>query len=366
MQNQGNDAITSRRAPWLILILAFPLLAALPAQASEAALTLSGQQVQKSEIATAPLARTAGSGRVTLTGRAETAENGPDPVLAPTQARVIAVCAHPGDSVEKGAPLLALAGPEVAALRRALDDAITLSGAARQRAVRERQLYAEGIISKARLEQAVSAAQVADGLLANQRMVMGSATFEPGGRLLLRASRAGMVSGPAFGTGDAVGTGDLIAYIGKPQAPLISLDAPVAVARALRVGDELKIHSRGCEEAAVLHAIGRNVDPATQTVALHAEVAGPSCLLPGEIITATATPRSLAEDAFALPAAAFVRRGSRTFLFVDSAQGFIPVAVDTNAASAGFARATSLRTGMKVVVKGTALLKAEWLKRGDT
>jgi hypothetical protein len=106
------------------------------------------------------------------------------------------------------------------------------------------------------------------------------------------------------------------------------------------------------------------VDPATQTVALHGEIAGPSCLLPGEIVTATVTPRLLAKEAFALPPAAFVRRGNATYLFVESPQGFVPVAVDAGAARLGFARAADLHAGSRVVVRGAALLKAEWLKRG--
>lgn len=361
-------AVRSLRPAWRAVLLAFFWLPAFRSFAVDGALVLSAEQIRGARIVTAPL-RTephTGAGLITLTGHVESAERGPEPILAPCQARVVAVFSHPGDAVAAGAPILLLAGPEVAALRRSLDEATTLAGAARQRAARERTLYDEGIISKSRLELAESALALANGQLVSQRQLLGAAQFNAGGRLLLRAPHAGHVSGPAFGAGEALTTGELIATVGPVQAPLVSLDAPVVVARALRIGDELRVQSRGCTDRAVLHAIGRTVDPDTQTVALHGEVDGPSCLLPGEIITASVTPRALAVDAFPVPPAAFVRRGNGTYLFMRSAQGFLPVAVDADAANAGFARAAGLSGGMQVVVEGAALLKAEWLKRGAT
>ncbi len=348
----------SRTAVALLLLV----VASAPAFAAEVAVNLTAEQVLAAGILTQPLTAS-GAGRITLTGRIETPENAPDPVLAPAQGRVAAVFAHPGDEVKAGAPLLALAGPEIARLQRDLQDSTTLAQSARQRAARDAQLHEEGIISKARHEQAQASARVADGQLESLRRMLGAARFEAG-RLLLRAPRAGLVSGPAFGTGDAVATGELIAHIGPLQAPLVSLDAPVGIARSLRVGDALVVRSRGCKQAAVLHSIGRNVDPQTQTVTLHAELPAPSCLLPGEIIFAEATPATLSRQGFALPPEAFVRRAQSSFVFVQTAQGFVPTAVDAEAAAAGFAQAPGLNAGMRVAVQGTALLKAEWLRRG--
>ena len=346
-------------------IVMLVVLLGVDAGAAESALSLTLDQVRGGDIATQPLIAgdPAGSGRITLTGRVEMPEHGPDPVLAPASAMVVAVYAHPGDIVARGAPIVAVAGSGAVALRQALQDATTLARAAKQRADRDRLLYSDGIISLARLEQSISAAALASDQLASQRRLVGAAQFEAGGRLLLRAPRAGFISGPAFGTGENVTVGELIAYVGKPLAPLISLDAPVSVARGLRIGDQLTIRSRGCNETAALHAIGRTVDPNTQTVALHGEFDGPSCLLPGEIVTATVTPHALAKGAFAVPPAAFVRRGNATYLFVQSAQGFVPVVVDTDAARSGFALGADLHAGGQVVVRGAALLKAEWLKR---
>jgi hypothetical protein len=335
------------------------------AHAVESAIPLSADQLRGGDIAT--LSLTLGdhpvAGRVTLTGRVEMAERGPDPVLAPANAMVVAVYAHPGDAVTAGAPLVAVAGPGVLALRQSFHDAETVAKTANQRADRDQMLYTDGIIALARLEQSKSAATLANGQLMSQRQLLGAARFDTGGRLVLRAPRGGFVSGPAFGTGDGMTVGELIAYIGKPLAPLISLDAPVSVARGLSIGDQLSIRSGGCTETAVLHAVGRTVDPTTQTVALHGEVEGPSCLLPGEIVTATVTPRALATAAFALPPSAFVRRGNATYLFLKSAQGFVPVPVDAEAARSGFALGPELHAGSQVVVRGAALLKAEWLKR---
>lgn len=335
------------------------------ALAAEAPIPLSADQLRGGDIATQPLTlnERPGNGRITLTGRVEMAEHGPDPVMAPVDARVVAVYGHPGDVVAAGAPLVAVAGSGAVAFRQTVRDAETVAKAANQRAERDRVLFTEGIIALSRLEQSQSAATLANGQLASRRQSLGAARFDADGRLVLRAPRAGLISGPAFAAGDAITAGELIAYVGKPLAPLISLDAPAAVARMLRVGDPLSISSRGCEATATLHAIGRTVDPNSQTVALHGEVEGASCLLPGEIVTATVTPDAHAAQAFALPPSAFVRRGNATYLFLQSAQGFVPVAVDAEAARSGFARAAQLHAGSRVVVRGAALLKAEWLKR---
>ena len=338
----------------------------LAASAAEPAIVLTAEQVHGDTIATTRLdhSDTSGGGRITLTGRVEMAERGPDPILAPADGRVVAVYAHPGEAVKQYAPILALAGPGTIALSRSLADAETLSAAAKERLERDEKLYAAGIVALARLQQSRTSADLAKGQLASNRRLLGAAEFGPDGRLVLRAPRAGAVSGPPFGTGDAVTTGEPIAYVGAPQNPLISLDAPVSSARALRIGDRLQVSGRGCDQTAVLHAIGRTVDPATQTVALHGEIMGSPCLLPGEVVTATVTPHELTRDTFAVPSAAFVRRGNATYLFLQTTRGFVPVAVDADAARMGYARAPDLQTGSQVVVRGAALLKAEWLKRG--
>src|ERR1700736_5454541 len=122
-------------------------------------------------------------------------EHGPDPVLAPASAMVVAVYAHPGDTVARGAPIVAVAGSGAVVLRQALQDATTLAKAANQRADRDRLLYSDGIISLARLEQSNLAAALASGQLASQGRLVGDAQFDAGGRLLLRAPRAGAPQG---------------------------------------------------------------------------------------------------------------------------------------------------------------------------
>ncbi len=336
------------------------------AQATEPAIILNAEQERDGTVVAVRLdqADTAAPGGITLTGRVEVAEHGPGPVLAPTDARVVAVYAHPGEAVKAGDPIIAVAGPATVALRQSGADAATLASAARQRLERDRRLYDAGIIALSRLEQTTASAELAFAQQRSQRQLLGSADFSAGDRLILRAPRAGIVSGRAFGTGDPVTSGELIAYVGKPLAPLISLDATVPVARALRIGDRLAIHSTGCDDTAVLHAIAPTVDAAMQTVTLHAELQASSCLLPGEVITATATPHEPPRGTFAVPPAAFVRRGKLTYVFVRKGRGFEPVAVDAEAVRMGYARAAQLQADSFVVVRGAAMLKAEWLK-GD-
>jgi hypothetical protein len=139
---------------------------------------------------------------------------------------------------------------------------------------------------------------------------------------------------------------------------------PPASARGLSPDDAVVTSSSACESQGRIHAIARNIEADSQSVVVHASLDGATCFLPGESVTIRIAPKSASNSGFAVPPSAFVTIGPKTYVFKDVGHGFAPVEVDATAAKAGFARAAAITDGTRVVTRGAAMLKAEWLKRG--
>lgn len=314
------------------------------------------------ELLTLERAGASASSGLTITGRVEPGSGGRQVVTAPAAGRIVDLAVFPGGRVRRDAAILTLSGPDIAALQRALREARSAATAARQRLARDRALLQEGIIAPSRVEQSEAAAAVADAQLRQgSHALPGRVLGARDGEVVVRAPRDGVLAGPRLVVGERVEMGDTLAIIGAPTRLRVALSASANVARSVRPGDRATLRSRGCEAAAVVESVGVVVE-ANQTVPLDARILGDeSCLLPGESVTATVTPRVAAQGSWALPARAFVRRGAEVFVFVERPAGFEAVQVDAGAASAGFARAAALRQGDRVAITGSALLKGAWI-----
>jgi len=63
----------------------------------------------------------------------------------------------------------------------------------------------------------------------------------------------------------------------------------------------------------------------------------------------------------AVPAASLVWKANAPYVFVETAQGFTPTAVQLVRQNASQAEVTGLIPGSRVAAKGVAALKAQWL-----
>lgn len=331
----------------------------------DAPIVLSASQQASIGIETAALDAPPGpgTGRLTFGGRVEFAERGPASIIAPTAAQVTAVYAHPGERVRRGEPVLSLTGPDVINARLTLESAAAAAAAARQRLDRDTRLYSSGAIARSRLEATQSQERSAAATLAAARAVLGGGDFDASGTLRMRATAAGLVMGPALAPGDAVRMGQVLGYVAESPAIHVALAVPVAIARTLHPGDAVFISTPGCEATGRLHAIGGDIDTDTQAAAVHVSIDEPSCLAPGETVSARLAARPAAHDGFAVPAAAFVTVGNRAYVFLAGPAGFEPVEVDVTGMRAGYAVGKGLAPGRRVVIRGAAVLKAEWQKR---
>lgn len=272
----------------------------------------------------------------------------------------------PGRPLKRGDVLMVLAGPEIAVLQRSAREAQAAAKAAEQRVTRDRTLLKAGVISAGRLEQseadyAAAAAQRSASIGAYPGMDLSTRD----GQMIVRAPVDGVLAGPKLAVGQSVATGDPLGVIGTPEQLHVALVASADVARSLRPGDSATVRGRSCEASAMLSSVGMQVE-SNHVVTVTAIITDKdTCLLPGESVNAAISPRTAATGSFAVPARAFVRRGSETFVFAERDGGFEVVLVDPEAARAGFARSDVLNRGDRVAITGTALLKGAWIGIAD-
>ncbi|MBS0612503.1 MAG: efflux RND transporter periplasmic adaptor subunit [Proteobacteria bacterium] len=302
------------------------------------------------------------AGRLQFAGRIEFEGHGPSVFLSPADGHITAVYKHPGELVATGERLLAISGPAIGIARQELRVAVTANEIALRRLARDRLLLEAGAIPRSRFEASQAADRDARAALETVRARLAGGHFDAAGNLLLHAPCAGRVLGSALAPGDTVTTGQSLGYVASKSTEVhAALAVPVSIARTLRVGDGALVRSTACETSGKVRAIGQDIDPAMQGVAVHVDFDAPSCFLPGEAVSARLSRRAVVAG-FPVPATAFVGLGDRTYVFVEVASGFRAVEVDSEAARSGFVRSPALHAGERVVFRGAAILKTAWLK----
>ncbi|MYN45874.1 HlyD family efflux transporter periplasmic adaptor subunit [Pseudoduganella sp. FT93W] len=311
-------------------------------------------------------------------------------VVAPPALLAVASTAYAGvvqqlhasslQTVRQGAPLLTMHSQAWLEVQRDYLQAATQAALADARAQRDTALHADGIIAAARLEESRSAAMLAR-LAADERAqalraggwdsraieaLLRSRALTP--ELVLRAPRAGTVLELVAEPGARLEAGMPVARISRSGALWIELQASRAQAERLRVGEVLQV--QGCGSARVI-AVGSAVNTANQSVPVRAEQMGSGdCLKLNAYVEARMAPGSKTAGAPAqgvlVPAAALVRRGADTFVFVQNAGGFMATPVQAVQAGADLVRVSGkVAAGDAVAVKGLVVLKGSWAGLGN-
>jgi RNase P/RNase MRP subunit p29 len=146
----------------------------------------------------------------------------------------------------------------------------------------------------------------------------GVARGKLGGPLVLVSPIDGIVLEQGVQLGQRVDGSALIYRIAKLSPLWLEIQAPLNIASGLREGMPVKI--AGSEVSGKLIAVGRAVDPASQTVLLRAAVGkGAETLIPGQVIEVeVANPNGTQQR---LPASALIREQGKTLVFVQTASG---------------------------------------------
>jgi RND family efflux transporter MFP subunit len=352
--------ITITRAPaWALGLFAAACLSAVPASAKEAELALKPGQVSALGLRT----QTAGTAGVPTTVRYPAVVTIPPSqqrvLSAPLPALVESVNVSAGDSVRAGQVLAVLRSAQAQELQHDVHVSRTQAVLADSTLARDEQLFREGLISLARLE----ATRAQAGLAAEQREERESVLTQaggnaraPGGRLTLVAPMAGVVLERHVVVGQRVDVAAPLMRIARLAPLWVEMQVPAREAAALRLGNPVRLGDHGAAGHVV--AIGAMVDPASQSVLVRAEVLPPLGGLRAGQAVEVQVERSGA-GLVQLPSVAVLQGAEQSIVFVESGEGRYRAArVQTVSSSGAMAAVSGLPAGSKVVVQGTAVLKA--------
>jgi RND family efflux transporter MFP subunit len=284
-------------------------------------------------------------------------------VAAPVSGMVEMLAVAPGSSVKKGQIVAHLASPQALELQRDTLQSASQATLLQQSLKRDELLFSEGLIAESRLQATRAAANQAGAQASERRQGIALAGIAPGklgGPLALTAAIDGVVLEQGVQLGQRVEAATLIYRIAKLAPLWLEIQAPVDFAATLKEGMAVKIaHS---EVSGKLISLGRNVDAASQTVLLRAEVSkGAEALRPGQVIEVEIA--GAGSKGLALPASALIRHDGKTLVFVQTAsseQGIRFEGREVRVISQGGERVVvdGVKEGERVASKGVSSLKA--------
>jgi len=312
-------------------ILVLALLGAAPAFAADV-LPLSAAQKKNLGIVTVVAATQDTSPALAYTARV---------TLPPASVRVAAAAGaglvtqlhvQAGDTVKRGAPLVTLSMTGLAEAQNALTQARLRSQLATSNAARDEKLFSEGLIAESRLRATRSEAQSAHASLvaAQTALSMMGAGKVTGSSITLTAPIAGVVTESVAEPGQRVDAG--MALVKVADLSNLALEIPLSTiqARQVAVGQSVTVADSKASGRVIALLPQLN---ASQSVLARASLVDPDKLLrPGQSVQValagtSASPGKQPAQTLIVPAAALVWQASRSYVFVETAQGFVPTPV---------------------------------------
>lgn len=352
-------------------ILALALLGSASALAADA-LPLSAAQKQNLGIVTVAAVAQDASPALVYTARV---------TLPPASIRVAAAAGaglvtqlhvQAGDTVKRGAPLVTLSMPGLADAQNALTQARLRSQLAASSAARDEKLFGEGLIAESRLRATRSDAQSAHASLvaAQTALSMMGAGKVTGSSITLTAPIAGVVTESVAEPGQRVDAG--MALVKVADLSKLALEIPLSTTQARQVAVGQAVTVADSAASGRVTALLPQLN-ASQSVLARTSLVDPQKLLrPGQSVQVAITGVSAATGAtrasqgaqptasLVVPAAALVWKASLPYVFVETAQGFVPTPVRLVRQNASQAEIIGLAAGSRVAAKGVAALKAQW------
>ncbi len=329
----------------------------------------AGEQRADGPIAAAPAMETAAAEATT----ARPLGTVPATVTLPPEARVAVTAPFPGaavrvfviegQGVSRGQPLAIVRAAEPLRIGADLARADSEVRLAEAQAARLGQLAQEGIIARARADEANARLEQARVTAAENRRLASLAGSGPDGTMTLRAPIGGRVSHVGVETGGPVDLMSAPFVIEATEAYRLDLALPERLARAVRPGMAIEVRLP-LDKGDTLPVGGRilsvapSIDPVSRSVMAKATIGAAPGLVPGQNVVAVII-GSANETGVSVPSRAVTRIGGRPHVFVRRGNGFVPRPVVV-VAEAG--DRTVLSDGLEadeiVAISGVAELKA--------
>lgn len=307
-------------------------------------------------------------------------------VVAPTTAvtlsgtawagTVQAVHVAPLQVVKPGTALVTLFSQPWMELQREFVAASAQARLAADKLKRDEDLFAEGIISRVRLDETRSAAQLTRLAADLRAQALRAGGLSPGAikrlldhadlspLLIVRAQSAGTVVDVPLAVGQQVDAGMSVAKIVRGGPLWVELQASRQQLASVTLGDRLQV-AENCHLKVT--AISPLVNGANQTATVRAEqVEQNACLKVNAFVEARLSPPRAQTGYLAVPSGAVVRRGAANYVFIRNAKGFAAVAVQPGAvAGEQIWIKGAISEGMPVAVRGLSAIKGAWAGLGE-
>ena len=292
-------------------------------------------------------------------------------VAAPAAGLVESVLVAPNEPVRAGQPLARLRSTDLLEAQRTYLQALSGEELARQRLVRDEQMYRERIIAERRLLTTRADHEFARTTLQEREQMMSLLGMAEADVATLRRSRkmvaALVVTAPEDGVvldtrtsaGERVAASAPLFSIARLRPLWVNLQVPLTQAMMIEPGTRMSVPGTPAQGEVV--RLGRSVDPTTQSVTAVVEVTdGAETLRPGQVVTAAVALRPNGTPQWRVPAGAVVRHAGRSWVFVRTGEGFRARPVTVIAETAG---STSIRASLapddQVASRGILALLAE-------
>jgi multidrug efflux pump subunit AcrA (membrane-fusion protein) len=354
-------------------------------------ISLSAQQIERSGIRTEAALAQGGAAAVADVAAGEQGLHLSGTAVAPTSAVALVSTAVSGviqsihvnslQQVKAGTPVATLFSQQLMEMQREYLQLAIQARLSQQKVARDQQLFNEGIIAQTRVQDSRGSALQAS-LAANERYqalrgagmsvaalnkLLSSNTLSP--MLTVNAGVAGTLLELNLNPGQRIEAGMPIARVSKDGALWIEFQASQQQAQVVRIGDALQL--KGCGLAKVI-AISPQINGANQSTLIRAQQAGnDGCLKLNQFVEANHVGSRIAAGSVGVPAAALVKSGADSYVFVKNAKGFVAVKVKPamNPAVGGKVWVqsqgpSSLKAGSPVATAGIVALKGAWIGLG--
>jgi cobalt-zinc-cadmium efflux system membrane fusion protein len=216
---------------------------------------------------------------------AEAEETAEAALTAPVGGIVSGLFAAPGERVARGAPVVAIESPELAALRAAYLTARARAAQAESDLARERRLAEVAATSERELEAAAAAAAVAAAEVEAARLALAARGADPdaaGAVFRVRAPASGVLARLAVVLGEGVEAGRELGRVMAGDARRVRVELPLPGPQAWAPGAETEVRrADGHRWTARVEGVPAALSPETRRLSWRLRLTGGEPLLPG-------------------------------------------------------------------------------------
>ncbi|MEB4590634.1 efflux RND transporter periplasmic adaptor subunit [Candidatus Thiothrix sp. Deng01] len=345
----------------------FALFIALPIAAQAAdTVPVPAEQRAAMGIESAPITSSATGLGMEVTAKVILPPDSVRVLAAPTDGLVTTLRYQSGETVKAGAPLVSLSSPDLIEARRQYVQATLKYRLAADNASRDKRLADQGLIAKNTwllTQNEVALAKSDVETAAATIRLLGAKPDSESSEITLVSPINGWVIETLVEPGQRVEAPEALVKIGNLLKLGLEIPLPLDKAHQLSTGQRVEVADTGIQgEITVLKAA---LD-ASQNMLVRADIEQPDTVLhPGQSVKVRILGQSGQGSTQHVPASSIAWVTDKAYVFVETADGFIPTAVKVQNQNGEDASISGLAPDSKVAVKGVAALKAKWQEGGE-